>query len=82
MLSVGWTIPVSSASVVIHESEKMARMVTNFLGNGVLMYSSDYPHAEFRFPASADQGLAWKSLDDEVMRKMLWDNATRCFGEP
>jgi hypothetical protein len=26
--------------------------------------------------------LAWKSLGDEVMRKMLWDNATRCFGEP
>jgi hypothetical protein len=26
--------------------------------------------------------LAWKSLGDEVMRKMLWDNAIRCFGEP
>lgn len=71
------------ASVVIHESEKMARMVTDFLGNGVLMYSSDYPHAESRFPASADQVLAsWKSLGEEVMRKMLWDNAIRCFGEP
>ena len=70
------------ASLVIHEGEKMAKMVTDLLGDGLLMYSSDYPHAESRFPGSTDQVLAWKSLGDEVMRKMLWDNATRCFGEP
>ena len=70
------------ASLVIHEGEKMAKMVTELLGDGLLMYSSDYPHAESRFPGSTDQVLAWKSLGDEVMRKMLWDNATRCFGEP
>ena len=39
-------------------------------------------HAESRFPDSTNKVLAWKSLGDEVMRKMLWDNATRCFGEP
>ena len=70
------------ASLVIHEGEKMAKMVTDYLGDGLLMYSSDYPHAESRFPESADKVLAWKSLGEEVMRKMLWDNATRCFGEP
>jgi predicted TIM-barrel fold metal-dependent hydrolase len=70
------------ASVVIHEGEKMARMVTDFLGDGVLMYSSDYPHAECRFPDSTNQVLAWKSLGDEALRKMFWDNARRCFGEP
>jgi predicted TIM-barrel fold metal-dependent hydrolase len=70
------------ASVVIHEGEKMARMVTEFLGDGVLMYSSDYPHAESRFPESTNKVLGWKSLGDQVMGKMLWDNATKCFGEP
>jgi hypothetical protein len=70
------------ASLVIHEGEKMTKMVTDLLGDGLLMYSSDYPHAESRFPGSTDKVLAWKSLGDEVMRKMLWDNATRCFGEP
>ena len=70
------------ASLVIHEGEKMAKMVIDLLGDGLLMYSSDYPHAESRFPGSTDKVLAWKSLGDEVMRKMLWDNATRCFGEP
>jgi hypothetical protein len=52
------------------EGEKMARMVTDFLGDRVLMYSSDYPHAECRFPESTDKVLGWKSLGDEVMRKM------------
>jgi len=70
------------ASLVIHEGEKIAKRVTDLLGDGLLMYSSDYPHAESRFPGSTDQVLAWKSLGDEVMRKMLWDNAKRCFGEP
>ena len=52
------------ASLVIHEGEKMARMVTDFLGDGVLMYSSDYPHAESRFPESTNKVLDWKSLGD------------------
>ena len=70
------------ASVVIHEGEKMAKMVTDFLGDNLLMYSSDYPHAESRFPESTNKVLAWQSLGGEVMRKMMWDNAIRCFGEP
>ena len=70
------------ASLVIHEGEKMTRMVNDFLGGSVLMYSSDYPHAESRFPESTDQVLAWKSLKPEIMRKIMWDNAVACFGEP
>jgi uncharacterized protein len=70
------------ASLVIHEGEKMAKMVSDYLGDNIIMYSSDYPHAESRFPESADRVLAWKSLGDGVMRKMLWDNAVACFGEP
>ena len=70
------------ASLVIHEGEKMTKMVTDFLGDSVLMYSSDYPHAESRFPDSTDQVLAWKSLKPDIMRKIMWDNAVACFGEP
>ncbi|HEX9445486.1 MAG TPA: amidohydrolase family protein [Candidatus Binatia bacterium] len=70
------------ASLVIHEGEKMAKMVTDFLGDHVIMYSSDYPHAESRFPESTDKVLTWKSLGPGVMRKMMWENAVACFGEP
>ncbi|MCH7656575.1 MAG: amidohydrolase family protein, partial [Chloroflexi bacterium] len=70
------------AALVIHEGEKITRMVADFLGDGVLMYSSDYPHAESRFPDSTDKVLAWDALGEQVMRKIMWDNAVRCFGEP
>jgi len=70
------------ASLVIHEGERMTKMVSDFLGTDLLMYSSDYPHAESRFPESTAKVLAWKSLENPAMQKIMWDNAVRCFGEP
>ncbi|MFQ6027554.1 MAG: amidohydrolase family protein [Dehalococcoidia bacterium] len=70
------------AGIVIHEGEEMAKMVTDFLGDQVLMYASDYPHAESRFPESVDKVLSWKSLGPAAMRKLMWDNAVRYYGEP
>lgn len=69
-------------SIVLHEGEEMVRMVNDFLGDHLLMFGSDYPHAESRFPESADKALAWQSLGEEALRNLMWDNAVRCFGEP
>jgi ABC-type transport system substrate-binding protein len=41
-----------------------------------------FAYRESRFPESADRVLAWKSLGDEAMRKLMWDNPVRFFGEP
>jgi predicted TIM-barrel fold metal-dependent hydrolase len=68
------------AAVVLHEGEDMVRMVSDLMGDGLLMFGSDYPHAESRFPSSVDTVLGWKTLGDERMRKVLWDNAARCYG--
>jgi len=70
------------ASIVLHEGPEMIRMVSGFLGNHVLMFSTDYPHPETRFPDSVDLVLGWKQLDTELMPHIMWDNAVRCFGEP
>jgi hypothetical protein len=70
------------ASIVLHEGEEMVKMVADDLGDHVLMFGSDYPHAESRFPDSLDKVLAWQSLNSEQMRKLVWDNPVRCFGEP
>src|SRR5258708_3612275 len=50
------------ASIVLHEGEGMVKMVNEQLGDHILMMGSDYPHAESRFPASADIPLNWPSL--------------------
>ena len=67
------------AGIVIHEGEQMTRMVSELMGDHVLMFGSDYPHAESRFPRSADIVLGWESLGEERMRKLMWENAARCF---
>jgi uncharacterized protein len=70
------------AAIVLHEGEDMVRMVSDYLSEDILMFGSDYPHAESRFPGSLDLVQSWKSLSPERMQKLLWDNPVRCFGEP
>jgi predicted TIM-barrel fold metal-dependent hydrolase len=67
------------AGIVIHEGEEMVRMVTELMGDGVLMFGSDYPHSESRFPDSVDIVMGWQSLGAEAMRKLMWDNSVNCY---
>jgi hypothetical protein len=66
-------------SIERQEGEDMFNMVTDFLGDGVLMYASDYPHSECQYPDSVDNILAWTSLDRDTRERLLWGNAARCF---
>jgi predicted TIM-barrel fold metal-dependent hydrolase len=66
-------------SIEHQEGEDMFNTVTGFLGDGVLMYASDYPHSECQFPESIDNVLAWSSLKPATRQKLLWDNAARFF---
>lgn len=70
------------SSIEMHEGEDMIKMVRDFLGEDVLMYASDYPHPESRFPDSVDSVLAWESLSGEAAEKVMWKNAVRLYGEP
>ena len=70
------------AATVLHEGEVLVRMVTDILGDHILTFGSDYSHPESRFPHSADIPFEWKSLAPEQLRKLMWDNPVRFFGEP
>jgi predicted TIM-barrel fold metal-dependent hydrolase len=70
------------ASIVLHEGGKMVKMVSDYLGDHLLMFSTDYPHPETRFPGSVDMVLGWQEVNSDLMRKILWDNAVEAFGEP
>ena len=69
------------AAIEMAEGEDMIQMVMNFMGPDVLMYGSDYPHQECRFPESVDYFLGW-DFSDEIRRKMFWENPVRFYGEP
>ena len=66
-------------NIEAHEHEPMFEMVTKALGDGVLMYASDYPHFESWYPESIDKIMEWSSLSPTVRQKLFWDNACRCF---
>ena len=68
------------ASIEMREGEDMIKMVMDFLGDDVLMYASDYPHAECLFPDSVDHVMGWQSLGEDTRRKLFWDNAARLYG--
>jgi predicted TIM-barrel fold metal-dependent hydrolase len=58
----------------------MIKMVMDFLGDHVLMYASDYPHAECEFPESPVKVMSWNSIPPESKTKLMWDNAVKFFG--
>lgn len=63
--------------VELDEGPAMVRSVMEVVGDGVLMYSSDYPHGGCKFPASPDVVLGWSELGEPVLRKLFSDNAER-----
>jgi predicted TIM-barrel fold metal-dependent hydrolase len=65
-------------SIEISEGEPITRFVTDQLGDGLLIYASDYPHKESWFPHSVDSFMAW-DLPREMKSKLLWDNAVRFY---
>jgi predicted TIM-barrel fold metal-dependent hydrolase len=65
-------------SVERHEGADMYDAVTRFLGDGVLMYASDYPHSECQFPETVSNFLAW-DIKPEARAKLMSGNADRFF---
>ncbi len=61
-----------------HEGALMTKAVIDILGDGVLMYESDFPHPECTYPNSTDNVLEWEStIGQEAMRKLMGENAAR-----
>ncbi len=54
-------------------------MVADILGEGVLMYASDYPHGESAFPESTNIIFGWNNMPEQRKRKLFWDNPMRFY---
>jgi predicted TIM-barrel fold metal-dependent hydrolase len=64
--------------VELDEGPDVVKGVAAVVGDGVLMYSSDYPHGGSRFPSSVDIALSWREqLGEETMVKLANQNARR-----
>lgn len=65
-------------SIEIPEGAKLTNAVADLVGEGVLMYASDYPHGESHFPKSVERVLGW-DMAEARKRRLFWDNAVRLY---
>lgn len=65
-------------SIEMSEGEKLTKSVIDYIGEDILMYASDYPHAESWYPHSVETVLAW-DIPETAKRKLFWDNAVRYY---
>jgi hypothetical protein len=66
-------------SIQLHEGEMSLRHAIEAIGEDTLMFATDYPHSESWFPKSVDAVLGWTSIPETARRKLLWENARRCY---
>jgi uncharacterized protein len=69
---------VENCYVSVEADEKPAPMYVELLGNDNVVFSTDYPHGDSKFPHAVDTFLAGP-LDEESKRKFLWDNCARLY---
>ena len=65
-------------SIEIPEGAELTNAVIDLIGEGVLMYASDYPHGESHFPHSVETVLGW-DMPEARKRILFWDNALRLY---
>jgi len=63
--------------IELYEGETLAKSIVDVVGDGVLLYQSDYPHPGGEFPNSPAVVLGWKALGDAGLGKVLGGNAER-----
>ena len=64
--------------VSVEPDEAPARHMIDELGSEQIVFSTDYPHGDARYPAAVDCFLKLP-LSDEDKRKILWDNCARFY---
>jgi uncharacterized protein len=62
----------------VEPDETPARAALDFVGSDNLVYSTDYPHGDSRYPRATESFLELP-FSDEEKRKILWDNCARLY---
>ncbi len=65
--------------VSIECDEEPAKYAIDWMGDDHIVFSTDFPHPDSKFPDSVDKFLSLP-LSDESKRKLLWDNCASYYG--
>lgn len=59
--------------------EDPVKYAIDFMGNDRIVFSTDYPHGDSKYPESVNRFLRIDITDDDK-RKILWDNCAHIYG--
>ena len=62
--------------------EELVYHVIDEMGDDRILFETDYPHPDSKFPNAVSTFLGQKRLSDESKRKILWDNAMDFYRFP
>ena len=65
--------------VSVECDEEPAKYVIDWLGDNQIVFSTDFPHPDSKFPNAVSSFLKLP-IGDESKRKMLWDNCASYYG--
>jgi len=71
----------SNCYVSVEADEEPVKQYVEVFGDDNLVFSTDYPHADSKFPHAVD-AFHDLPLSDESKRKILWDNWSRLYDIP
>lgn len=60
--------------------EAMLAQVIELIGDEKIVFSTDYPHPDSKYPHAVDAFLALPGVAPESKRRILWDNALALYG--
>jgi len=65
----------------VEADEETVRQYVEVFGDDNLVFSTDYPHADSKYPRAVEsfRGLP---LSESAKRKILWDNWSRLYDVP
>jgi predicted TIM-barrel fold metal-dependent hydrolase len=66
--------------ISIDADEAPAADMIHRLGDGNVVFSTDYPHPDSAFPHAVEEFLDLPGIGDRSKKKILWDNCARLYG--
>jgi len=65
--------------ISVDVDESLVANVIDYLGDDNIVFSTDYPHIDSRWPHAVELFLSVQGISGESRRKILWDNCARLY---
>jgi predicted TIM-barrel fold metal-dependent hydrolase len=62
----------------VEADEELARYVIDYMGNNRLVFSTDFPHPDSKWPGAVERFLELP-IADEDKKMILWDNCAQFY---